>query len=103
MELPFGKVNFINDKKQAAPIYCAEVRFCFNNCCSVELNETLRQKNNSAVPKLLSAHGHTDLFSICSFIGTPGPAHRRDVYYNQTSSAIALNCQPAQLTIEPVY
>ncbi|PVF91726.1 hypothetical protein CPB86DRAFT_718942 [Serendipita vermifera] len=84
--LPFGKVNFINDKRQGAPIYCAEK------------NST----SSSAIPKLISANSHTDLFSICSFIGTPGPAHRRDVYYNQTSSGIATNCQPAQLTIELV-
>ncbi|CCA74712.1 hypothetical protein PIIN_08672 [Serendipita indica DSM 11827] len=89
LPLSYGKVNFITGNKKdlkLAPIYC------------LDKNTT----STSTASHILLANGHSDLFSICSFIGTIGPAHRRDVYYNQTSSGIANYCVSTKLVAKPL-
>lgn len=103
MPLSQGKVNFIGGSDSSlteSAIYCAKVsRLKVNR----RYNLTWTQRDSSTsngLPGLLSVNGSPDQFSVCSFVGTPGPAHRRDVYYNQIPNRVTYSCQPVHLVMQ---
>lgn len=89
MPLNQGKINFVTGDEASVTksgAYCAV-------------------RNSSAgrgLPGFLAVNGDADGFSICSFVGTPGPVHRRDIYFNQASNGIARNCKAAHLILQSI-
>lgn len=89
MPLTQGKVNFVtgpSDTLVKSASYCA-----------VRSSST-----GGGLPGYLAVNGDAENFSVCSFIGTPGPAHRRDIYYAQGSTPIANHCQPVHLIMQSI-
>ncbi|PVF97573.1 hypothetical protein CPB86DRAFT_785700 [Serendipita vermifera] len=87
LPLTQGKINFVTEDNGSltdSPIYCG----------------VANSSGSKGLPALLSVDGDADHFSICSFIGTPGPVHRQDIYFNQTPNRIAYNCRSAMLVMQ---
>jgi hypothetical protein len=113
MPLEQGKVNFVTGDESSlvkSSTYCVVVSICIFSQPLVTVTRDgritdvfFKQNNSSAgtdIPAFLAVGGDTESFSICSFIGTRGHSSRRDVYFKQTSTGIASNCQPAHLVID---